>query len=67
MPDDTTHRNPQLEHLRINLQEDVHFRQTTNGLERFRFVHQALPDLALDQVDLRTSFFGKALKAPLLI
>jgi len=67
MPDDTTHRNRKLEHLRINLQEDVQFRQTTNGLERYRFVHQALPDLDLNQIDLAATLFGKRLRAPFLI
>jgi isopentenyl-diphosphate delta-isomerase len=67
MPDDTTHRNRKLEHLRINLNEDVQFRQTTNGLERYRFVHQALPNLTLNEIDLSTALFGKTLRAPLLI
>jgi isopentenyl-diphosphate delta-isomerase len=67
MPDDTTHSDRKLEHLRINLKEDVQYRQTTNGLERYHFVHQALPDLNLDEIDLSTSFFDKPLRAPLLI
>ena len=67
MPDDTTHRDRKLEHLRINLKEDVQYRQTTNGLERYHFIHQALPDLNLEEIDLSTSFFGKPLRAPLLI
>ena len=67
MPDDTTHRNRKLEHLRINLKDDVQFRATTNGLEQYRFVHQALPNLALEEIDLSTTFFKKRLSAPLLI
>ncbi len=67
MPDDTTHRNRKLEHLRINLDEDVQFRETTNGLERYRFIHQALPNLNLAEIDLATTFFKKRLSAPLLI
>jgi isopentenyl-diphosphate delta-isomerase len=67
MPDDTTHRSRKLEHLRINLKENVQSRETTNGLERYRFVHQALPDLALDEIDLATRFLGKRLNAPFLI
>ena len=67
MPDDTTHRNRKLEHLRINLKDDVQFRETTNGLEQYRFVHQALPNLALEEIDLSTTFFKKRLSAPLLI
>lgn len=67
MPDDTTHRNRKLEHLRINLKDDVQFRETTNGLERYRFVHQALPNLMLEEIALSTTFFKKRLRAPLLI
>lgn len=67
MPDDTAHRERKLEHLQINLNEDVQFQQTTNGLERYRFVHQALPDIDLGEIDLATAFLGKSLRAPLLI
>jgi isopentenyl-diphosphate delta-isomerase len=55
------------EHLRINLEEDVHFPRLTTGLERFRFVHKALPELSLDDIRLETSFLGKPLRLPLLI
>jgi isopentenyl-diphosphate delta-isomerase len=33
------------DHLRICLEEDVQFRETTSGLERYRFVHCCLPEL----------------------
>ena len=55
------------DHLRICLQENVRPKRITTGLERYRFVHQALPDIALDEVQLQTTFLGKALAAPLLI
>lgn len=55
------------EHLRINLEQDVRFPQLTTGLERYRFVHRALPEISLDQVDLATEFLGKRLQRPLLI
>ena len=67
MPDDTTHRSRKLEHLRINLKEDVQFQQTTNGLEQYRFTHQALPNLDLNEIKLSTRFFEKTLRAPFLI
>ena len=55
------------DHIRINLEEDVGFDRLTTGLEQYRFVHQALPELNLADIDLRSSFFGKPLRAPLLI
>jgi isopentenyl-diphosphate delta-isomerase len=55
------------DHIRINLEEDVGFNRLTTGLEQYRFIHQALPELDLVEIDLSTSFLGKSLRAPLLI
>ena len=55
------------EHLHINLDKDVSFPLLTSGLERYRFVHNALPEVALDGVDLQTMFLGRTLRLPLLI
>ena len=54
------------DHIRINLDEDVRSGLTT-GLERYHFVHQALPELDLEEIDLSLSLFGRSLKAPILI
>lgn len=54
------------DHIRINLEEDVHSRLTT-GLERYRFQHNALPEIDLSQVDPSGSLFEKAFELPLLI
>ncbi len=55
------------DHLRICLEEDVQFRANTNGLERYRFTHSCLPELNDREIDLKTTFLGKELSAPLLI
>ena len=55
------------DHLRICLEEDVQFNNVTNGFEKYRFTHTCLPEINLEEVDLRTTFFGKQLNAPLLI
>ena len=55
------------DHIRICLEEDVQFRQTTNGLERYHFDHCCLPEIDRDQIDISTTFFGKPMDAPLLI
>ncbi len=55
------------DHIRINLDEDVGFDRLTVGFERYRFSHQALPELDLKSIDLSTRLFGKTLKAPVLI
>jgi isopentenyl-diphosphate delta-isomerase len=55
------------EHLRICLDEDVQFRQTSSGFERYRFTHCCLPELDRYDIDLSTVFLGKPLSAPILI
>ncbi len=55
------------EHLHINLEKDITFPDLTTGLEGYAFVHNALPELALADVDLTTTFLGKRLRLPLLI
>jgi isopentenyl-diphosphate delta-isomerase len=64
-PDPTTARR-KAEHLRITLDEDV-ASGLTSGFERYRFVHQALPECDLDAIDTRLSFLGKTLRLPLLV
>jgi isopentenyl-diphosphate delta-isomerase len=54
------------DHIRINLEEDVRSGLTT-GLEHYHFIHRALPEINLDQVDLCQDIFGKRLRAPILI
>lgn len=55
------------DHIRINLEEDVNFPSLTTGLERYRFLHQALPELDLGDVATDVTLFGKTLGVPLLI
>ena len=54
------------DHIRINLEEDVRS-GLTNGLERYRFTHQALPEINLIDVDLKLTLFTRTLRAPILI
>ncbi|MFQ5813239.1 MAG: type 2 isopentenyl-diphosphate Delta-isomerase [Anaerolineae bacterium] len=61
------HNQRKMEHLHISLEEDVRFRNLTTGLERYRFVHQALPEINRDHIDLSTTLLGKHLSAPLII
>jgi isopentenyl-diphosphate Delta-isomerase len=59
-------RDRKEDHLRIAAGQDVGSRHTT-GLERYALLPCALPELALDEVSLRTRFLGHELGAPLLI
>jgi isopentenyl-diphosphate delta-isomerase len=62
-----SHESRKADHIRINLEKDVAFKQVTTGLEKYHFMHQALPELNLDQIDTTVHLFDKQLKIPLLI
>lgn len=65
--DEVTHISTRKsDHIRINLEENVHSGLST-GLENYHFIHQALPELNLDEVDLHTEFLNHPLNAPLII
>lgn len=55
------------DHIRINLEENVSFQNVSTGLENYYFMHQALPELNLDEIDIRTELFGRPLRTPLFI
>ncbi|HET8708077.1 MAG TPA: type 2 isopentenyl-diphosphate Delta-isomerase, partial [Pseudomonadales bacterium] len=48
------------DHIKINLEKDVRSGLTT-GLENYRFIHEALPELYLDAVDTALTVFSKQL------
>jgi isopentenyl-diphosphate delta-isomerase len=54
------------DHLRINLDQDVSHPRPT-GLEQYHFIHRALPEMDLDDVDTSVTFLDHRLRAPLLI
>lgn len=56
-----------VEHIRINLEKDVQFPRLTTGLEHYRFIHQAIPEINLSEIDTSVSLFGKSLSAPIVI
>ena len=54
------------DHIKINLEKDVRSALTT-GLENYHFIHEALPELDLEEVDTSLTLFNKWLHAPILI
>ncbi|MCB9555402.1 MAG: type 2 isopentenyl-diphosphate Delta-isomerase [Deltaproteobacteria bacterium] len=62
--DATAERKDQ--HLQICLEEPV-YAGHGNGFAAFRFDHDALPEIALSDVDTSIVLFGKQLSAPLII
>ena len=55
------------EHLDIVLNNNMEVDDVGTGLDDFWFIHQALPDIDFDNIDLSTDMFGKKLEAPLFI
>ena len=54
------------DHIKINLEKDVRSTLTT-GLENYHFIHEALPELDLNQIDTSLNLFDKQLAAPILV
>ncbi len=66
MPDEPAIAKRKADHLEVAASGRAEFAKSTL-LEHVHLVHQALPELALDEIDLDTELVGKPLKAPLLI
>jgi len=66
MDDFSTLASRKSDHIRINLDKDVQSSITT-GLERYRLVHNALPEVSLEKVDTQVNWFGKTVQSPILI
>lgn len=56
-----------LDHIALCLTGDVAMTGTVTGFDRYYFLHEAMPDLAPEDVSLETTFLGRPLQAPLLI
>lgn len=67
MTETPTTESRKVDHIKINLEKNVEFPNLTTGLERYRFMHQAVPEIDLQDVDTIVTLFGKQLSAPLLI
>jgi len=61
------HHERKQDHLRICIEEDVEAVGLTTGLARYCLLHCALPEMALEDVDISTTLYGKKLAAPFVI
>lgn len=59
-------RRRKIEHIEICLDEEVQCQRSTM-FEDIEFVHNALPEINKDKIDLTTNFFGLRASAPLVI
>ncbi len=60
-------RSRKKDHVDICLTEDVAYHEKTAGFEGIEFIHNALPELDLKDINTSTSFLKKKLSFPLMI
>jgi len=66
MQKDTPINQRKDDHIRINLNQDVQSGRST-GLEKYHFIHQALPEMSLEEVQLSQTIFGKTQRVPFYV
>ncbi len=55
------------DHLKSCLNKDVSYQSLSAGFDNYSFIHNALPEISLDEIDISTVFLGKRLHMPLMI
>ncbi len=60
-------RQRKVDHLDLCAREDVEYRLKTTLLDEVHLLHQSLPELSLDELDLSSSLAGKPLRVPLCV
>jgi isopentenyl-diphosphate delta-isomerase len=60
-------RKRKADHLALCATDEVAFRERTTLLECVELVHDSLPELSMDELDISVTLFGKKLRAPILI
>ena len=55
------------EHIQITLNEKVTGNHITTGLERVRFIHNALPEIDFNEISLESKFVNQTRKTPFMI
>lgn len=55
------------EHIQISLNEQVTGESISTGLATYRFMHNALPEIAFDEISMTTEFLNHNCRTPFLI
>lgn len=56
-----------LEHLLICKHYDVQYKNKKTGFDDVELIHNTLPEISKDDIDISTNVFGKKLESPLII
>lgn len=55
------------EHLELCLTDDVKFKSRTNGFEKYNFIHSAITEVEIENINFETKLFKKKISYPFLI
>ena len=61
-----TIQNRKKEHVNLTLNEDINYKKRS-GFERYRFQHEALPEVNLSDIDLSVTLLGRSFTFPLFV
>lgn len=61
------HQSRKVEHLSLCMDYQVESDSIATGLSRYRFIHEALPEIDFADVDTSSRLFGREMKAPFII
>ena len=56
-----------LEHLKLCTECDVEYRHKKTGFNDIELIHKALPQINMEEIDIKIEFLGKKLSAPIII
>jgi isopentenyl-diphosphate delta-isomerase len=60
-------QNRKREHLELCVGSEATATPYPTGLDNYTFLHNALPEVGIEDIDLRTTFLARSLEAPVLI
>ncbi|MEZ4666917.1 MAG: type 2 isopentenyl-diphosphate Delta-isomerase [Anaerolineae bacterium] len=63
----TSTESRKTDHININLKQNVQFPRLRTGLERYHFLHEAIPEINLSDIETSVTLMGKTIAAPVVI